>query len=151
MADSPTSFARYAGVARFPRSEADLRTTTNCPACFTVITAIVCTNCGLDLAHGAAVELALVSIEAARVLDERVELIGRIRFETALAARQAAALAQAPAAPSPELPVASSMPPPPATPPPVAAAEPEPADRAPRRSSVQIGRASCRERVSDTV
>ena len=155
MADSPTPFARHAGVARFPRSEADLTSTAQCPACFYPLSAVVCTNCGLDLGHEAAAELAMVSTDAAGLLRERTELIGRIRFETATRAQQAADLPVAhPAAPTTVYPssavtVAVALPDQPA--PPVAAAASPPSAPpaspvaasvagvdAPRRSSVQV-------------
>jgi hypothetical protein len=154
MTDSPTSFARHAGVARFPRSDADLTSTTQCPACFHPLSAVVCTNCQLDLAHEAAAELALVSTDAAGLLRERIELIGRIRFETAMRARQLAAVAAANAAADPatvhpparvvDVPVtvpAASAPPTsrPVSPFPSPAAQRPGQSGAPRRSSVQVG------------
>jgi hypothetical protein len=153
MADSPTSFARYAGVARFPRAEIDLTSTTQCPACFHPITLVVCTNCDLDLAHPSAAELALVSTDAAGLLHERTELIGRIRFETAAQARQAEALAAATSAAGPatvhhpttvvhvpvDPPAATPPASPPTAPPTVPPADGSAAPGAPRRSSVQVG------------
>ncbi|WP_411698708.1 hypothetical protein, partial [Conyzicola sp.] len=69
MADSPTSYSRYAGTALFPRNAADLRSTTHCPACFTPLSSVVCDTCALDLTHDAAAELALVSTDVAGLLD----------------------------------------------------------------------------------
>ena len=153
MADSPTSFARHAGVALFPRSEADLTSTAHCPACFHPLSAVVCTNCQLDLGHEAAAELAMVSMDAAGLLSERTELIGRIRFETAMRAQKAAALADADAEASPAtvhraaavvdvavspLPSVAPVPSPPVSPPAPESAQTRDSD-SPRRSSVQIG------------
>ena len=156
MADSPTSFARYAGVARFPRNDTDLTSTSQCPACFHVLTDVVCTNCQLDLGHPAAAELALVSSDAAGLLDERTELIGRIRFETALQTRQVDAVSAANAAAAPATvhhpasavvdipihvaaPVDVAAPTPPRTPPAAPPAAGASTADAPRRSSVQVG------------
>ena len=134
MAQSPTSFSRFAGVARFPRSARDLTSTEQCPACFTTLTAVVCSNCSLDLTSARAVELARVSQSAAALLDTRVELIGRIRFETD-EARRADATAVEPAMVSVAVPLTASAPPAPPTPPAEPRATPA---AAPRRSSVQV-------------
>ncbi|MET4581791.1 hypothetical protein ABIE21_001281 [Conyzicola nivalis] len=125
MTESPTSYARFAGLARFPRRPLDLTSTDQCPACFETLDAVICTTCGLDLTGSTAAELAGVSESAAALLDTRVELIGRIRFETAAAARADATAAEpatvsvavplfAGSAPS-RLPVDSSAPVPPTT------------------------------------
>ena len=139
MAQSPTSFSRFAGVARFPRSARDLTSTEQCPACFTTLTAVVCSNCSLDLTSARAVELARVSQSAAALLDTRVELIGRIRFETDEArraeARRADATGVEPAMVSVAVPLTASAPPAPPTPPAEPRATPA---AAPRRSSVQV-------------
>ena len=155
MDDSPAGYARYAGATRFPRDRDDLTSTSQCPACFTTLTALVCTTCGLDLENPAAAELALVSTDVAGLLDERIRLIGRIRFESARAAREAEAAAasshttpdpadsadlplpppvgQPLAAAPPWVPAAASAPAP--TPPPRSPSAPP---AAPRRSSVQV-------------
>jgi len=151
MDDSPTSYARHADTARFPRDRNDLTSTSQCPACFTTLTALVCTTCGLDLANPAAAELALVSTDVAGLLDERVQLIGRIRFESALAAREAEATPTLlPTGPDPVDDAAQPLSPPvgpPLTAPSSAAAVPPlspaaapaaPVPGAPRRSSVQV-------------
>ena len=84
MADAADeSFAKYAGHVLFPRTPADLTSTTHCPACFATLRGPVCGNCGLDLNHPAAPELADLSGDIARSLDERLDIIGRIRFDTA--------------------------------------------------------------------
>ncbi|MFN4002313.1 hypothetical protein, partial [Microcella sp.] len=90
----------WAGRVLFPRSAAELRSTSICPACFTPLTSTVCRSCGLDLRHTAAVDLAAASADIADALDARLDIIGRMRRETA-----AAALA-APAAPPAETPAA---------------------------------------------
>ena len=81
MPDTPPPYAPFAGVALFPRSRVDLTSTEHCPACFHRLARVVCDNCGLDLDHPVAAELADVSNLAAARLDERTELIGRIRFD----------------------------------------------------------------------
>jgi hypothetical protein len=88
MPDS-ADFTAHAGVALFPRSRADLTSTTQCPACLRVLSRVPCANCGLDLAHPLAAELATVSADAAELLDARVRLIGHIRLDTENAARTA--------------------------------------------------------------
>ncbi|MGY6496646.1 MAG: SCO7613 C-terminal domain-containing membrane protein [Microcella sp.] len=103
------------GTASFPRSENDLRSTEQCPACFTPLRAVVCQACGLNLAHPLAGELAALSTSIADQLDDRLRLIDRIRREPVTPAPQAA-----PAAAPPAPPVAV----PPAATPAVAAADP---------------------------
>ncbi|QYH35855.1 SCO7613 C-terminal domain-containing membrane protein [Salinibacterium sp. M195] len=51
---------------------------------------LVCPNCQLDLNHPDAVQLREASLNAVSALDARLELIGKIRFETAAAHSQAA-------------------------------------------------------------
>lgn len=175
MADSDTDpFAAHAGHVLFPRTPADLTGTTQCPACFVTLRGAVCANCGLDLNHPAAPELARVSREVAAGLDARLELIGRIRFDTAaerekrrLAARaeqQAeahatfAAAQNAPAepavvTPAPALsqPLAASpttVAPPPVEPAPAAPAPVAPAPVVPRVASVQPSEPPVRRRSS---
>jgi hypothetical protein len=154
MPETP-DFTAHAGVALFPRTRSDLTSTTQCPACLQVLSSIPCANCGLDLGHPLAAELALVSADAAELLDTRVRLIGTIRFDTAAANAAASAPAAvvpaaavqapvqhapvtpAPVVPAPDLPA----PVPPAPMAPTAAATPaaaSPVPTGPRRSSVQI-------------
>ncbi len=76
----------WAGRTVFPRSTAELRSTTSCPACLAPLTATVCASCGLDLRHPAAVDLAASSAAIADALDARLDLIGRIRRDSATAA-----------------------------------------------------------------
>ncbi|MFM2353582.1 MAG: hypothetical protein RLZZ608_988, partial [Actinomycetota bacterium] len=97
MSDSTPDRA-WAGRILFPRSAAELRSTSSCPACFVPLTSVVCASCGLDLQHPAAAELAAASAEIADALDARLDIIGRIRRETAAAAVAAAAPAGAAAA-----------------------------------------------------
>ena len=103
MADSDNSFFRFAGHVLFPRTTGDLTSTAHCPACFAPLTSAVCANCGLDLNHPAAVELAELSSTVASQLDRRLNIIGRIRFDTeeARKARAAAEAAAAVTAPAP--------------------------------------------------
>jgi hypothetical protein len=152
--------AAHAGIARFPRDRSDLTSTTRCPGCLETLTSVPCAVCGLDVGHPVAAELALVSTEAALLLDERVRLIGRIRLATATAAavpqqqERPAATVTAPAVPAvpvveaparvpwetsaPPVDAGSVAPAPSVTPTPAPgrAAGSEP--RAPRRSSVQV-------------
>lgn len=102
MADE-IDYSQYAGRVVFPRGPQDLRTTTSCPACLTPLTSTVCAACGLDLQHPAAAELYETSLSAAGVLDERIRLIGRMRYETARAqaAPEVAAPVQAAASAAP--------------------------------------------------
>jgi hypothetical protein len=86
----------WAGRTVFPRSTAELRSTTICPACLVPLRAVVCGSCGLDLRHAAAADLAAASTAAADAMDARLDLIGRIRRDSATAA--AATSAPAPAA-----------------------------------------------------
>jgi hypothetical protein len=77
--------------ARFPRSLDDLRSTTQCPACFTRLTAQVCSNCHLDLSGASAARLAIMSTDAAALLEDRISFIGDMRASAAEAVREAAA------------------------------------------------------------
>ncbi len=150
MADE-IDYRDFVGRISFPRSPADLTSTTQCPACFTALRSAVCHVCGLDLAHPAAVELATASRDAAAQLDRRIELIGRIRYETGPARRVEAAPAPmtrptpavpapAPAAPAP---LPQSVTPRTVAAPPMAPLSPvigalAAAPSGPRRSSVQV-------------
>lgn len=78
-----TTFLEHVGYVLFPRRPADLTDTTRCPACFEPLTGTVCANCRLDVSHPAAAELATVAADTAALLERRLELIGRIRYETA--------------------------------------------------------------------
>ncbi|MET4781505.1 hypothetical protein [Glaciihabitans sp. UYNi722] len=151
MAESETDFRQYAGRVVFPRTPNDLTSTAQCPACFAPWRGAVCTSCGLDLTHPAAAELAVLSADAAAVLDRRLDVIGRIRFETAQKADAARRHAEIPVAPSvpvsaPAASVSSVIAAPavlpPAAVPPTVATPPQPAapstPTGPRRSSVQI-------------
>jgi len=129
MADSDNSFSRFAGHVIFPRTTGDLTSTAHCPACFAPLTSAVCGNCGLDLNHPAAVELAELSSTVASQLDRRLNIIGRIRFDTeqartanASAAAAAAAAAAAPVVAAPVPAASAPVTPAPVTPPPVLAA-----------------------------
>ncbi len=82
MAEEQKDYRAHAGYVLFPRSPGDLTSVAACPACFTPIDGPTCRVCGLDLAHPAAAELAALSQDAAALLDRRLDLIGRIRYET---------------------------------------------------------------------
>jgi len=90
------TYLPHAGYVQFPRGPQDFSPTV-CPACFTPRTAAVCPTCHLDLAHPSVAQLDAASAEASAALDRRLELIGRIRFETA----QPVAPVAAPAPPAP--------------------------------------------------
>ena len=90
------SFAKFAGHVLFPRTPLDLTSTAQCPACFAKLSSAVCGTCGLDLTHPLAAELAAVSASVAATLDERLELIGHIRFDMEQARKAAAASVLAP-------------------------------------------------------
>ncbi|MCU1552262.1 MAG: hypothetical protein JWR36_2822 [Glaciihabitans sp.] len=100
MTDADDSYAPYAGLVVFPRSPADLTATATCPACFTRLRSTICIRCGLDLSHPAAIELAASSVDAAHLLDRRLELIGRIRYDSAQDAKRAMTAAPAMAQPA---------------------------------------------------
>jgi len=80
---SEKSFADQAGLVVFPRSTADLTSTSICPACFTKLTSTTCSNCGLDVTHPAAITLHDAALTAAAALDQRIELIGQMRAAAA--------------------------------------------------------------------
>ncbi|WP_104194268.1 hypothetical protein [Cryobacterium sp. M25] len=156
--DSDDSFAEFAGTVIWPRSAAELTDTTRCPACRALLHSSVCSSCGLDLRHPAAVQVLTASTDAAASLDRRRELIGRIRFDLAEARTAAQRLADSAAAATaalstPVAPATPVTPPrlaiPPAAPtaptltpprPPAGARPPAPESvpAAPRRSSVQV-------------
>jgi hypothetical protein len=147
-------YRRFAGRVLFPRSPADLTNTAQCPACYTVLVGPVCRVCQLDVSHPATAQVASLSRDAAALLDSRLELIGRIRYDTGQPLRAAAAAIQARdvATEVGEDPFTVFVPvslPSPArtgqTTPPAAAAPPEVTDataaavpKPPRRSSVQV-------------
>ena len=145
--DSTTAgldFRRFAGRALFPQSPSELTDTSRCPACYTVLVGPVCRVCQLDVANPAAAEIATLSRDAATLLDRRLVVIGRIRYETSLAL-SAAAEAPATVFPVPvSLPVPVPLPQPGRGPLPVAAPPQSPpaasttGENSPRRSSVQV-------------
>ncbi len=127
MDDETADYRAYSGAVQWPRNSAELRDTTLSPESFRTIRDPRYTDTGLDLTHPAVTELAAISRQAADLLDRRVQLIGRIRYESALAATAGAA-----SAPPPVPPAAAPVPVPDRVPSaPRAAAEP-------RRSGVQI-------------
>ncbi|MET4704107.1 hypothetical protein [Frigoribacterium sp. UYMn621] len=73
---------RFAGRVLFPRTPADLTDAARCPACFSPLVDGACQDCRLDLSHPAAAELATLSQQSAELLDRRLEVIGRIRYDT---------------------------------------------------------------------
>ncbi len=133
--DDPRGDRAWAGRVVFPRSSVELRSTTICPACLVALTSTVCRACGLDLRHPASAELARASVAAADAVDARLDLIGRIRRDTATAAVSAPAVA----ATSPVAAAVAPAPPvvkPPAEAPP--SREPAATAHGPRRSGIQI-------------
>jgi hypothetical protein len=154
--EDDVQFRRHAGTVLWPTTPDVLTDSTKCPACFTPLTALSCRNCGLNLAHPAAHELASLSRSASAALSERVEVIGRIRYETASGATDARptvadVAGTAPAVDSPMPASAQVVAPRPAEPSPLAT-QPDNADArfasppsselhtpvAPRRSGVQV-------------
>ncbi|MBC7760482.1 MAG: hypothetical protein H7201_01510, partial [Candidatus Saccharibacteria bacterium] len=89
---SALDYRRFAGLALFPRSFSDLGSTTQCPACQTALVTTTCRACDLDLTHPSASEIVTLSRDAATLLDRRLAVIGKIRWDTAQA-RSAAAMA----------------------------------------------------------
>lgn len=139
MSDSTPDRA-WAGRVLFPRSAAELRSTTICPACFTPLTSTVCRSCGLDLGHAAAADLAASSTAIADALDARLDIIGRIRHDAAATAVAAPAAPPLPVAAAQVAAVDSAVVSAPAsTPaaPPAPSAVPTEVD-GPRRSGIQI-------------
>ncbi|TFB93791.1 MULTISPECIES: SCO7613 C-terminal domain-containing membrane protein [unclassified Cryobacterium] len=111
---APDPFAQHAGTVLWPGSLRDLTDTTLCPACQTPLAPYGCPSCGLDLRHPVAAELLAVSTDAAKLLDRRVALIGRLRFDAARARAAAQQVQHTPTAPAPAPPL-SWLPQPPAT------------------------------------
>ncbi len=68
--------------SRWPRSAADLRSTTQCPSCFAPLGSSRCGACGLDLTHPSAAALAADSARIADLLDDRGRTIERMRAAT---------------------------------------------------------------------
>lgn len=114
-------------MAQFPRTLDDLTDTTRCPACFTPLRSTTCAECGLDLTHPQAFELANVSAETAALLRRRGEIIERIRAEQA----NATAGATPPTAAAPPTAALAPVPAPAPAPAPVPALAPVPTE--PRR------------------
>ncbi|QAV69716.1 hypothetical protein ESZ53_04240 [Salinibacterium sp. UTAS2018] len=84
MVGSARSFIEHVGHVLFPRGPLDLTDPTRCPACFVALPpSSVCVQCGLDLNHPDASLLREDSLDAAALLESRLEIIGKIRFETA--------------------------------------------------------------------
>jgi hypothetical protein len=124
---------------RFPRGLHDLRSTTQCPACFTTLTSQVCADCGLDLGHASAARLATISTEAAAMLERRFSLMADMRARAAAAPVAPVALAPTMPAAPPGAPVASAPTVPAALPRGPVGARPGAAQyRPPRQSSVQV-------------
>ncbi len=159
MAEDSINYSQHAGRVSFPRSPQDILSTSSCPACFTVLSSTVCAACGLDLGHPDAARLYDASVAAAGALDERLAVIGKIRYETArtpapavtpaatpVAAPSASENVAEPAAPGIAADAARPVPIPepatagiaPADSRPGAPLPPAPVPAAPRRSSVQV-------------
>ncbi|MGV8877358.1 MAG: hypothetical protein ACOH1K_07590, partial [Rhodoglobus sp.] len=83
MPTSSRSYLDHVGLVVFPRAPADLTDPDRCPACFTTLSpSLVCVNCHLDLNHPEAHRLRETSLEVSQVMDARLELIAKIRYET---------------------------------------------------------------------
>ena len=149
--DENSHFSMHAGTVLWPTSPSQLTDRTICPACFTPLTDFVCQNCGLNLAHPAAGEVASLSQVASDALTQRVDVIGRIRYETTQAAASMAAQlvnrpepVAEPATPSAGAePTATATallepPLPPAGPPTINGSVGAPEPTPPRRSGVQV-------------
>lgn len=141
MGENEKSFIQFVGRVLFPRDPGDLRNTMQCPACFTALTGSVCHSCQLDLNHPAALQLSAASTRAADALDERLEIIGRMRYETDQLIAERAARADAAAAAPASLPPHPAQQQPVAHPPLVRPPSAPPAGSipaGPRRSTVQV-------------
>jgi hypothetical protein len=132
---NPADYRNHAGTVLWPNGPTQLSDTTACPACFTPLSTTRCLSCGLDLAHPLAAELAAVSDQAVSRLDQRLQLIGRIRYETAQTAVTITPTVTPTTTPSITQTVTQTITPPAAAEPPRSSAPPAPA---PRRSSVQV-------------
>lgn len=97
MVGSPRSFIEHVGHVLFPRGPKDLTDISRCPACFVALPRnSVCVSCGLDMNHPDSGLLREDSLNVAALMNARLELIGKIRFETASEhARSAAARLEA--------------------------------------------------------
>ena len=102
------TYLPYVGFVQFPQHPEDL-TVAVCPACFEPRAAARCPRCGLDLANPAIAELDRATKDATAALDRRLELIGRIRYESTVTAAAAT-----PAVAPPVEAVSVPLPPPPA-------------------------------------
>ncbi|MGV8857458.1 SCO7613 C-terminal domain-containing membrane protein [Rhodoglobus sp.] len=84
MVGAPRSFIEHVGHVLFPRGPKDLIDSSRCPACFVALpNNLVCVSCGLDMNHPDAARLRDESLNVVALMDARLELIGKIRFETA--------------------------------------------------------------------
>ena len=83
--NSDDPYSRHAGRVLWPRSAGDIADTTLCPACLTRLPSSVCAACGLDLRHPAADRLLEESKGIVEAFERRSSIIGRIRYEVALA------------------------------------------------------------------
>lgn len=141
MGDAGIDYLQHVGRVAFPRAPRALTGTANCPACFSPLTGVVCGKCSLDLAHPAASELYGTSVDAARLLERRLEIIGRIRYESARADATESAPRDSALRTLEETREAKRSPsdaPPPSTAPPTAAIDAASPARPPWRSSVQL-------------
>ena len=134
-----SDFRRFAGRALFPRSPAELTDTSRCPACYTALLGPVCRECRLDVSNPAAAKIATLSRDAAALLDQRLAVIGRIRYETSRAVSAAAQSAATTVAETVHLPIPQTAPRPfplAATPHPLAAPRTAPSPTAPSPTAV---------------
>jgi hypothetical protein len=97
MDEIPLDFRPFSGRVVFPRSPEDLVSTTLCPACQSPLTSTtLCQVCFLDLLNPATAQLSSLATDIAALLDHRLDVIGRIRWEftqVAAAAEKAEATA----------------------------------------------------------
>ena len=77
-----STYLPFVGFVRFPRNPSDL-TPQVCPACLIDRVGSVCGACGLNLDSPLMAQLDSSSMDAAAALDRRLELIGRIRHDSA--------------------------------------------------------------------